>query len=353
MPYFTILFFLLFSCAQHISRLPSDNGDNNCANAVTNIYRSHSNYTNRIQVSPNSHGARLPGYEAKMKKIFSYVPSIKRFVKEYKAENQTTPLNKEVLAYLVTANKKVISELSSLKAHHPDITKVIQRAREGIDYNEKQLEKLRSFKSEHRDFLSRRYDESNKRDKNTFRPYKKEFYGVLGEIDVFMKIEGSEGIGIHFDNRLDELVPNERTHNRLLFEAVNDAENRLRGISPEAFNNLRQRYPLIFDRGGDNLEERIERSVSWMRSKEIDIVASKQGQKFLIEVKNYSKVITKNSLNDDYGGRKKSIFTQQKELVELIEYLDLPYRPMIVFRRGITEEAAQDLENIGFQVIGK
>ena len=87
MPYFTILFFLLFSCAQHISRLPSDNGDNNCANAVTNIYRSHSNYTNRIQVSPNSHGARLPGYEAKMKKIFSYVPSIKRFVQEYKAEN--------------------------------------------------------------------------------------------------------------------------------------------------------------------------------------------------------------------------------------------------------------------------
>ena len=348
---FLSLLVLITSCSTQISQRKPSSGNTSCHRLIKRIYSQTNNYTNNISIHPHSHGARTPGFENKIKSIFSYVPSVKKFVREYESLNNRLPKNSEILNYLIESNKKVISELGTLKTAKADTNQVLKRIQKGISYNEKQLSKINQFKENESAFLSRTYNPQTKDDKNKFRSLKKEFYGTLGEVDIFMKLEGTHGVGIYFRDHLEELSPKEAQHNRALFQAVDQAENRLRNISEDVFENMKQRYPLIFDREGQNIEEKVERVISWMRSKEIDIVANINNENYLVEVKNYVSVIDKNTLTRSHGG--KSILTQQKELIELIQFLDLDYKPMIVFRRGVTSEASEILQNLGFEVLGE
>ena len=346
---FSLLILTFLSCSTITHRTPSES--QSCTEVISKIWETTDNYTNRIIIQDGSHGSRLPGYETKIKKVFSYIPSVKKFAREYKLQNNRQPKNMEIFDYIIQSNKKVISEIESLRTTHPTQKTILDRVRRSLDYSTRQLNKIENFKREEQDFLSRSYNPSTREDKRRLQPFKKEFYGSLGEIDVFMKLQGADGLGIYFKDHVNELGSDEVIHNQNLTRAVSLARDNLENISEEAYNNLQQRFPLIFDREGDSLEEKVKRSIDWIKSKEIDIVAKIDNQNYLIEVKNYSKVINRRSLLDDHGN--KSIFTQQKELIELITFLDLDYKPLIVFRKGITQDASEMLEEIGFEVLGK
>ncbi len=347
---FIFLFILIFaSCSSVIERVPSHS--QNCSEIISRIWETTNNYTNKISIQEGSYGARLPGYETKMKKVFSYIPSVKKFSREYEIQNNRQPKNKEVFDYIIQSNKKVISELENLRTTYPTQKTVLDRVRRSIDYSNKQLNKIEDFKRDEQEFLSRTYNPTTRDDKDKLQPFKKEFYGSLGEIDIFMKLKGADALGIYFKDHVNELASDEIIHNKNLTRAVSLARDNLENISQEAYNNLKQRFPLIFDREGETLQEKVKRSIDWIKSKEIDIIANVGNQNYLIEVKNYSQVMNRSTLLDEHG--RKSIFTQQKELIELITFLDLDYKPLIVFRKGITNDASQMLEEIGFEVLGK
>ncbi len=351
---FLILLNLLFySCSTNLDyRRPQQYNLVDCRELIDSLSTSRpSNYSNIFPVQPGSLSGTIPGYEQKMDNVFRAIPTILGFIKTYQRKYDRIPKNKEIFLYLVNANKEVLKRLDKLKGFSSNIDYNVDRIIESLEFTPKQLGRIDRFLTEQSQFLNRTYSFRNFNDKNKLRVFKKEFYGPLGELDIFLKLNSSEAFGIFF-KKTENLVGQHKEHNLILSKAVEDKKEQFENISSEAFENFKSRFPLIFNRRGDTIDEKVQRAFSWIRSKEIDIIGKINEKKYLIEVKNYSKTIDLEMLMYQSSEHDKSIYTQQKELAEIIDFLELDYLPMAIFRLGITPEAADKLRELGFNVQG-
>ncbi len=344
------LFFISGCSSINEYRIPVSQREN-CLSVLEQFNLNLNNHQSVFSIQQGSLASSIENYEQKMSSIFNYIPTISGFISKYQRENGHLPKNKLIFNYLIDANKALVDRLSILRGSNDEINYVLNNIIEHLSYTDNQLQKIDNFLAEQQGFLNRRYNFRNFNDKNKLRQFKKEFYGPLGELDIYLKINDAQAQGIFF-REMENATGKFLEHNQVLVRAVETKQAQFAQVSTEVYLNFESRFPTIFNRSGETIDDKVTKTFQWLRSKEIDIIAKINEQKYLIEVKNYSKTIDLDALLDDYGGSKKSIYTQQQELVEIIEFLELPYRPMAIFRRGISEEASQKLEALGIKVIG-
>lgn len=297
---------------------------------------------------------KIPNYEAKIAAIEEKIFTIDEFASEYKRAHGSYPTIREVLQKILVGHQDIIRQVKKLRRSDPKVAYFVDETVSSMNFGPKEKEKFEKFIEEYADLLDTPFNPKSKRlheVRGLVAGLWKNPYGDLGELLAALHLQGVEVQNLHLRIEKNKAIgPRINPHRNKVVEATERAFERLEQATPEAIESWKHRFPMIFT---EKRSVKMENVKNWLESKEVDLVTKgKEGKYYFVEVKNYTMTMTLDILQDSpYGG--KTIWDQQMEMKEIIEFLELDtlYTPAITFIKGVDEEAARKLEQAGIMVI--
>jgi hypothetical protein len=323
---------------------------------ITDFSNKHSFHGNFI-IEKGSFADDFPDYKNIIRELEKRSPSVRRYALEYKDKNGRFPFNSEVLDYLELARNDIINVALLLKRKNEKVDFYVDKFIETVKFTPARLETLEAFRNESSEYLAKAYDPNDRGDlMRKMKSFKHPIFGDLGELDMVFRMKGVKwqsfflGGKVNKENRFVG-------HYRKLFQNaklkfLQTWEESSEDVHLSALSLYQYINKAIENKNSPKLSE-IEKVLEWISSKEIDLVIEEDGRRILlVEVKNYLNVLSEDDLLSE-AGVKKSIFTQQMEIKEILSILGLEkqFRLGIVFRRGITHTARKLLESNGIAVL--
>lgn len=297
---------------------------------------------------------RIPNFDQRMALVESKLFTPKSFANEFKQEHGRYPTVKKTVDHLVKEHKALIAAVKALGEGLEDdheLQHYIVQTVELLERSDREVSNINEFFTEYAHLSSAVFDPKNGEIMQKMSWLWKNPFGAYGELSTAMRFPGVEAMGLSFRMDADKVMSNREVfHRDLIRKAVEDKVSLMEGYSNKQLAKLKKQYPhvLNFSTGRE-----FNRLRSWFFSKEIDLIVRRgDGVYYLMEVKNYSRKLTAEKIaNDPHGG--KSILDQQKELIEMIDFLEIgdQYSPAIHFLKGVDEEAETLLKEAGIKLI--
>ncbi len=321
-----------------------------CVSLMRESLERHGDFTPRGA----SLSERIPNFEERIRSIENAIFTPKSFANQYKEQKGRFPKVKEIIDHFLPGHQKLLDRISALNdavATDGEIKYYIEETLRALKWSDKEKQNLLDFKSENASLLEREFDPSDSQLRQMMERLWKNPYGDYGELIVALRTPGVEVQNLVFRIFENESVsPNALRHKNTLKSALDQKFQELAGMSSAQLRETKSRYPVVFN---DQRSQEIEDIRQWIESKEVDLVINVEGRgHYFMEVKNYSKKMTTQRLQDSHGNGK-SVLDQQKEMVEIIHFLGLErkYIPAIYFLKGIDAQAKEVLEENGVLVI--
>lgn len=328
-------------------------GDLACADAMAAIIRDGQDFTPRGQALQDS----ISDYEQKMAEMEGLIFTPKSFAQDYYRQHGVAPTLKEIVEKIILGHQELVRKINDLKAGNPKVKYFVDETVKALNFSDKHKEKIQDFIRENKALLNKRINIGKARTaeekelKQKLELIWKNPYGDFGELKAALHFQGVEAQNLHLRlYKVQAVGPQVEFHQNKIVEATTSAIESLENASDETMARFKERFPRVF---ADNRAEDLEAIKQWLESKEVDLITkSEQGRFYFIEVKNYQSLVNKDSLYEGHRG-KKSVFEQQLEMKEILEFLELDstYSPAITFLKGIDDEARQVLEEAGIMVI--
>lgn len=324
-----------------------------CADAMEALIREAREFEPRGRALKES----IPDYEEKITEIENSLFTPKDFSRNYFREYNQNPTLKELLEKMILGHQQIIRSIEQLGEASDRVKYFVAETVRSLSFTEKEKTNYKNFLEEYRHLLNERINlvrPSSELDKEMIQRIEllwKNPYGDFGELLAGLHFQGVEALGLHLRaQKIKAIGPKVNFHQNKIVEATSKAFNNLDRAGPETLARWKERFPTIFS---GNRAEDLEQVKQWLESKEVDLITrSEQGRFYIIEVKNYNKMVDLETVTGGYRGSK-SIYDQQIEMKEILEFLELDglYYPAITFLKGVSPKARQLLEEAGIMVV--
>lgn len=258
---------------------------------------------------------------------------------------------------LILGHQELQREIHKLREFDERVAYFVDETVGALNFSDKEKAKFQTFIEENTSILNKRFnprDPQQSQLREQLESLWKNPYGDLGEMKAALHFPGVEVLNLHLRMQNNNAIgPRVNFHRNQLVEATDRALQRIEEATPEALQSWKNRFPLIFTEGRTENMTDLSKVKQWLQSKEIDLVTrAKEGKFYLLEVKNYTRLMDNEGLHSSYKG-KKTVWEQQQEMKQIIEFLELDgsYTPAITFLNGIDEAATREFEQAGIMVI--
>jgi hypothetical protein len=359
--YSLVLFlFTLISCSNtDITSSPRDPANSpsarDCRDSARAFMAANPTKSGPIRTGQNSLGMKIPNFESFRSDMLNKRPSLDKFTQKFKdAHGGQEPKVKDALDFFVSAHEDLARHIRSGKGHSEELDFYLEMSAAQIDLGDSKLAKVRSYKSEaeYSAILTKPFNLRDGSQRGFFDSLGWTNYkGHLGELDVLLRLENLQAQGVYL-SRQNLLNSKSQEVNDLFAGAL---ERKLQGLTANHMTELQVMYPKVF-KNKDNLsnDEVLTRAKTFLETKEFDLIVKKHNRYSIVEVKNFKKPIGRSDVSVGHGG-KKTIFDQQMETIQIIQFLGLEekFYPTVAFLRGVRPEAKQILEENGISVLAE
>jgi|GEM_PF-3324111 len=323
-------------------------GELGCADAL----RAHLRETREYFERGTSLKSIVPNYDVEIEKIDNKLFTIKSFVRSFKALNGHYPKNIDVIKHIITGHQDLVGSILDLRRHGEDLAYFVDETVKSLNFKPKEKENILAFGRENPDLLDQVFDPNNSDTMRKLNSLWKNPYGDYGELLAALHFPGVEAQNLHLRSfKISAIGPKVDFHQNNIVAATTRAFERIENSGPEELQRLKERFPRVFS---DQRSDDLEAIKSWLENKEVDLITKgRNGNRFyFLEIKNYNKLTTYDVLMDGFRG-KKSVFTQQQEMREILEFLELDgtYFAAISFLKGVDEQGKRALEQEGILVV--
>ncbi|MCF8059033.1 MAG: hypothetical protein K9K67_07040 [Bacteriovoracaceae bacterium] len=322
--------------------------DEGCANALRAHLRQNRQYfQNGVPLK-----SVVPNYDQEIEKIDRQLFTVKSFVNSFQKRTGRYPTYREVLDKIIRGHQDLVRSILNLGSHGEDIAYFVDETVKSLNFTPKEKENILAFVRENPELLGKVFEPQNSDLTRTLDGLWKNPYGDYGELLAALHFPGVEAQNLHLRSfKISAIGPKVDFHQNNIVAATTRAFERIENSGPEELQRLKERFPRVFS---EQRADDLEAIKTWLESKEVDLITKGRNDNrfYFLEIKNYNKLTTHEVLVNGYRGSK-SVFTQQQEMREILEFLELDgtYFAAISFLKGIDEEGRRALEQEGIIVV--
>ena len=301
----------------------------------------------------NSFSSSIPNFKNFRDELLEKRPSIKKFIRRYKAEHDKYPTVLQSLEFFFQAHDSIVRHINSIRYIDTELDHFLEIASRSLANRPKQINLFKQMKRSNLSALYEPVDLDLRRHIEIIEKFGiNNYLGPLGELDAVFRLENVIAQEVYFNNMMAK-HEGTREINLILNNAV---KNKFKNLRPKHLNVLKKRYPNVFKdpRGTFTNEEILLRSEQFFNSKELDLIVKNGTGYTIVEVKNYKGGMTLKDLKGS-GYKKKTVLNQLEELKEMLSFLELElqFTPALLSMKGISKDARKHLEKMNIIVLGK